>query len=361
MNVLWRRAALLCATLILSLGVGECAARLIPESVLGFHYTNGRFGLPREFQMNKSPNSLGFHDVEPRPRDRDVQRVLLLGDSYVESYSVTATLIVGQRLQHHLNKISETRHEVVSIGKSGWGQIDELEALHRYGEQIAPDLVLTLFLPLNDVENNSDALRQKTRMQHLNPELMFRPGWTHRAAAGMPLLFVEHSVLNQLISHRLAWGMLRRPPEGSASIPIDYFIYRDPVDEEWKAAWRDTERLVADTRELAAKLGAAYALASASSPQGVLGAESGREVLLNSYPAMREFEWDLDMPDRQMAELCARLDIPYLALEPMFREATASGSVLHWRFDGHWNAEGNDLAGRRLAEFIMGLTAASRH
>ena len=38
--------------------------------------------------------------------------------------------------------------------------------------------------------------------------------------------------------------------------------------------------------------------------------------------------------------------VPFLALEPIFREETAAGRRLHWKYDGHWNAEGNDLAAR---------------
>ena len=55
------------------------------------------------------------------------------------------------------------------------------------------------------------------------------------------------------------------------------------------------------------------------------------------------------------AAIAARNQIPFVALEPHFREATRAGSVLHWRYDGHWNPAGNDLAGRLLAGFIVWL------
>ena len=351
------RFLLLAVSIAICLVVAECGLRALPDSSLGFHYdpVRGRFTLPREFQLNTSPNSLGFHDVEPKPRRVGVRRILLLGDSYVESYSVPASENVGQRLQAHLNARSKINHEVISIGRSAWGQREELEALRESGARVEPDLGLTVFLRLNDVQNNSPELRARTKLQHLDPELMMRPGWTRRSAETMPLLFFDRSVLNQLVSHRLAWGLLRRRGTARANVPVDYFVYSTSPGDEWREAWRETERLIGATLDLSRELGAGYALASASTPQGVLGAEAGRELLLETYPAMRGSDWDLDLPDRLMAELAARAGIPFVALEPRFREATARGEALHWPYDGHWNPTGIDLAGELLAEFVLSL------
>jgi hypothetical protein len=85
----------------------------------------------------------------------------------------------------------------------------------------------------------------------------------------------------------------------------------------------------------------------------VLGADAGLETLLKVYPAMRGRRWDLNLPDSRMAALTARNGIPFLALEPPFREEQAAGRVLHWPYDGHWNVEGNDFAGALLASFVL--------
>lgn len=352
----------LLVSFLVCIGIAEIAIRMLPESTLGYHYdvASGRFSLPREFTLNKSPNSLGFHDLEPRPARPDVTRILLLGDSYVESYSALPKDVVGKRLEHYLNASGRGKFEVVSIAESGWGQIDELAALEKWGPKLRPDFVLTLFLALNDVENNSAVLRRRTKLQNLDPELMMRPGWTRRSADTMPLFFIKGSALNQLISHRLAWGLLRKRGDVRATTPVDYFVYATEIDEDWAHAWRETERLVVQTRDVARRLGAGYALASASTPQGVLGVNAGLAVLLEAYPQMLEHEWDLALPDRRMASLAARNGIPFEALEPAFREAAAEGATLHWPFDAHWTPAGNDLAGERLAEFLLGLNPEKR-
>jgi len=139
----------------------------------------------------------------------------------------------------------------------------------------------------------------------------------------------------------------------ATSIPIDYLVYAVEADEEWKQAWLETEDLIVATRALSRALGAQYLLASASTPQGVLGAEAGLEKLLETYPAMQGRRWDLSLPDSRMAALAVRNGISFLALEPSFRDEQAAGRILHWPFDGHWNVEGNDLAGELLAAFVL--------
>ena len=351
------KSALLVGSVVLSLGIAEWVVRSLPDSRLGFHYdvADGRFSSPREFQVDIARNSLGFHDVEPGPVERGVVRILLLGDSYVESYSVPASENVGQRLESHLNAEGSRDYDVVSIGASAWGQREQLEALRKYGRLLRPDLVLTLFLPLNDVRNNSAKLQERVKRQRRDPELMFRPGRTRRAADTMPLFWIKSSVLNQLISHRLAWGAFRSSVDSEASIPLDYFVYAVDDDEVWREAWQETARLMLATRAEAQRLGADYAIASASTPQGVLDPEVGLEVLREAYPAMRALDWDLDRPDRILAAFGERNGIPFIALQPHFRERTAAGQTLHWRFDGHWTAEGNDVAGELLADFVRSI------
>ena len=59
--------------------------------------------------------------------------------------------------------------------------------------------------------------------------------------------------------------------------------------------------------------------------------------------------------DKRIKQLCDENDIPFLALEPLFRIETEKGRRLHFPINGHWNPEGNDLAGRLMAEFLLGF------
>lgn len=355
------KLALLVLSVGFSLAAGECFVRSLSPVELGFRYDpgSGTFLPPSEYVRHSSTNSLGFHDVEHGPPRGGVARILILGDSYVHGYWGTEQETVGQRLQHHLRIDDATGHEVIALGKAGWSQRDELAALERFEKKIRPDLVLTVFLPFNDVAENSATLRRRTAHQLRRPGFVLRPGWTRHAADAMPLFFFRSSLLNQLISYRLAQSRLleeKKTKLDPETIPLHYFVYRTPIaDEAWREAWAITEELVVRTRDLARALGARYAVAAASTPHGIRGTEAGLDWLLRAYPAMAAFEWDLELPNRRMQEICERHGIPFVNLEPAFRKATAAGRVLHWPIDGHWNREGADFAAQLLAGFVLAV------
>jgi hypothetical protein len=245
---------------------------------------------------------------------------------------------------------------VISLGYNAWGQREELAALKEYGQATQPAWVVTLFLVFNDVRNNSPDLQMQGRDQQVRI-LQFRPDWVRLSADSAPFLFFRWSALNRLISHRLA---LLLSTDRNDKIPLDYFVYKKPLDAEWEDAWEHTELLLDETQMQADRLGARYAIVSASTPHGVMGPEKGVRHLGAVYPKMRDVQWDLDQPDERLAEYCRRRDIPFLRLEPIFRHETLSeGRTLHWRYDGHWNVEGNDLAGERIAHFLADLDACA--
>ena len=52
---------------------------------------------------------------------------------------------------------------------------------------------------------------------------------------------------------------------------------------------------------------------------------------------MKGLEWDLDKPDKRLESLCQSTNIPFLALEPLFRiETVERGRRPHFRYNNHW-------------------------
>ena len=345
-----KRLAFSFLAILLTLVLAEGFLRLLSPLRLGFEYTDGKFSAPVEFTMDHTQNRLGFHDVEPVPIRLDATRILLLGDSYVHAYSVPIPSTVGRRLEHHLHKSSGRPHQVIACGRSGWGQREQLTVLERLGPTLRPDLLVTFFVPFNDVSDNWTELRAKARTQ-LTTLMRARPGWLAIPADQAPCFYLRASRLNQLISHRLA---LMSAPKDREHIPLEYYVYSAAPDAIWTDAWAATERLILETRDMSRELGAQYVVVSASTPHGVWGAAEGLKRLVNVYPAMRDAEWNLDQPNARLERFCKQHDIPFLSLEPRFREETVQkGRRLHWKYDGHWNVEGNDLAGKLVADFIL--------
>lgn len=334
----------------------EIGFRLLPDTVRGYGVDHSRFQRPAEFVRDRSVNSLGYHDIEPAERRPETVRILLLGDSYVEASSVSVQHTVGRQLEKYLNMSDPDSHQVISLGKSGWGQRQQYEALEQFGPRLKPDMVITVFLSLNDVRNNSEEL---TRLGLVHDRHVFtqRPGWSHLELEEAPCLFLKQSELNRFLSYKMAQLLARSRELASRgdieSIPFDYLVYRNGYDEAWERAWRRTGQLIAQTQALASALSADYYVVSASTPHGVKGQERGVKWLSRTYPAMTAHEWDLNQPDRRLSQICRGSGIAFVLLEPRFREETnRTGTPMHWRIDGHWNVEGNRFAGQVIAGFI---------
>ena len=346
--------ALALVSVALGLGLAEILLRRLPETRLGFRYEDGVFGMPREYERDPRRNADGFHDLDHGPKASGARRVLLLGDSYVEGYSVPLEATLGRVLERELNHRAPPAWEVVSVARSGWSQLHPLRALRRFGGRREPDLVLTVFLSFNDVAGNSPPLRRRIARQIRESEGYFRgrPGWSRYRAEDMPLFWLERSRLNQLLSYRLAVALRDRSPD---AVPLDYLVYSRTPGPEWERAWRATEAVLRDTRDAAVSLGARYAVVAASTPHGILGALEGLERLRAVYPALADVDLDLDGPDRRLGRVCRDEGIPFLALEPALRVEQRSGPDLHWPYDGHWNAIGNERAARLIGGFVRDL------
>jgi hypothetical protein len=345
---------LVAASVLAACSIAEVVLRVLPPEVRGYDLGDRIFIHPQEFTKDRTKNSLGYHDVEHAAGSTECTRVFLMGDSYVEALSVPLSQTVGRKLEESLNEHSSRPFEVLSIGRSGWGLERELRALKELAPKYQPDIVVTLFLTLNDVLDGSPELRQRQR-EITSQLLRHRPGWLSLRFEDAPVLIFERSELNRFLSFRLGLLSSRRHARasGEAGIPVAYSVYRQDYDAAWTAAWVHTEEMLEETERYTREIGARYLLVSASTPQGVLGTQRGLAQLEYSYPAMKEFSWDLDKADRLISEICQRHGVPCLLLEPSFRRSVLGGDRLHWRHDGHWNARGNELAGESIAAFVL--------
>jgi hypothetical protein len=211
--------------------------------------------------------------------------------------------------------------------------------------------VLLLFTARNDVYNNARQVEGREENRRLREAIVSEGrAWTRAFRRDQAVgLLVPGSALNRLVAHRLTVRALRpRDP-----VPLPFLAFAPAQREAWAGAWHDTEVLIAALRREAAEQGAALLVASGSTPEGVLDPQRGAERLRASHPALAALEFDVDLPDRELDRICARLAIPYRALQPALRALEARDGPLHWRHDGHWNAAGNDAAARLLADFVL--------
>lgn len=153
-------------------------------------------------------NSFGFYDKE-RTIDKpaDVYRVLLLGDSFVDGTPC------AERLQDTLaQQSSGKRIEVIPMGISGTGTVNELAFYERLGRLLKPDLVVVLFVP-NDFANNSSILEAiRLRFDPYRPGRPFLDKIDGQITRIPPAPDFESKLLAELPSHPQQ-GILRIPEQ----------------------------------------------------------------------------------------------------------------------------------------------------
>lgn len=100
-------------------------------------------------------NSEGWRDAEHSVDiDRKAFRVLVLGDSFMEGYSVELEDSFHRQLER-LGRKDGIDMEVINFGVGGYGTLQEYLVFEEVGKRYNPDLVLLGFFVENDVRNNS--------------------------------------------------------------------------------------------------------------------------------------------------------------------------------------------------------------
>ncbi|MGB9294480.1 MAG: hypothetical protein WCB64_14310, partial [Desulfobaccales bacterium] len=98
---------------------------------------------------------------------------------------------------------------------------------------------------------------------------------------------------------------------------------------------------------------------------------NGAQLLIVIIPTKEQvypflFDWksaglDRERPNKKLTTFFNRTGIKYIDLLPLFgkyadqrpRKFLSPSKDLYWRYDGHWNIKGNDLAGLLVAKYIL--------
>ncbi|MEZ6186579.1 MAG: hypothetical protein R3F62_16410, partial [Planctomycetota bacterium] len=128
----------LCGELILHVVPNTYARRVLPSpentfhmpggraSYLGWYYSEPEFDEPVSIRWNAQG---WFDDEHTLENPEGARRLLVVGDSYVEAIQVSLDDHYHQRVERLLAAETDEPVEAIAYGWSGWGQLDELEAL----------------------------------------------------------------------------------------------------------------------------------------------------------------------------------------------------------------------------------------
>lgn len=322
-------------------------------------------GLPSEIRMN----SAGFRD-----RERSVEkpensfRVAVLGDSFIEALHVpqeqTATAVMEQVLAE-CPTLDKRAVEVMNFGVQGYGTAQALMTLRHHVWQFSPNLVVLGFYPGNDLRNNYRPLEH----DHLRPYFSLENGewvvdnsfrtlepkqrdyYAFAQVDRLPYWLVSRSRILQLIRQAEINTKQRQYQEDYRETNINF--YREPVDEDWENAWQITEGLIELMRDEVTEKDAELMVVTISDSYQVHPKAERRQEFMTDY----DIE-DLFYPDQRIAALGERQNIPVLRLAvPLRKIAEQRRECLHGfenalPCEGHWNVQGNQVAGELMAAAI---------
>jgi|GEM_PF-1315964 len=321
----------------------------------------------REYTVEVRINSEGLRDperpVEPSP---GTFRVLALGDSFVEGYTVDLAQTITQRLEGRLSAAG-CRAEVINGGTSAYSTDQEYLFYKTDGARYRPSLVL-LFVFWNDIIYTD-------RQDYFGtPKPAFEMG-------GGELRLHRYPVKEKPMAPPAAVAAEDEAPRGSAFLELlrERLWVGAPGAHDtlarfglWNPIPRATPRLemlVYDRRNLAPiedaweKVGAILLAlrkdVEANGSRLALVHVPGRmEIQPSSWRATRklyrlaEDAWDLNKVKERVRAIGTSIGTPVIDLVPPLLAAESALRSTYFTFDGHWNARGHDVASGAVFDWM---------
>lgn len=343
--------------------------------------TEGRHITP-EYSVVERMNSRGLRGPEyPYDKPQGEYRILVLGDSFAEGYTVEFDELFSEVLERQLNGASKTRFEVINAGTGGYSTDQELLFFQTEGKKYQPGLVVLAF-HLNDVLYNGlpycsrgckpvfklvDGELRLTNVPTTTPDAIAdsrrraRPrgvihGTRHWLATHSHLYCsARERIKSTAPLHRLAQKLkltapaLNRAASDGIVLPMVWRVFEKPYCAQIRRAWDITEALIVKLRDEAIAVDSRLLVCNAPARMRVY--EDEWESVKRKYGLSGD-AWDRDRAGRELAAICRRHGIDFLdPIGPLRRRA--DGPRLYFEVDGHWNALGHRLVGEHLAERVL--------
>lgn len=373
-------AALFLASVAVALGLAEAAVRLAApaaidnmpppsvyqyDSLLGWSKRPGASLEARaaEWDVHLAINTRGMRGPEIRDAHAPGSpRVLLLGDSFIEGYTVEEDQTVAADLQRSLRASGLSEAEVLNGGTAGYSTDQEVLYYERDGAALAPDITI-LFFYLNDVWYNA----RRTYWRGAKP--YFELGADSLTLGGVPVprgpwrsrklrdVLRTRSALYRLVRREV---MLARDDPGSdpevspatSSVPTEDLVWERVPSHDVEEWWRITAALL--TRLHNDVVGAGGELLIFYVPSKAAVYPAVWDATRKAY-GLSDTDWSPTADADRLARICEARSLECLIPVDRFREnASPLGTpgAPYFPIDGHWTVAGHRLAARIIQEWL---------
>jgi lysophospholipase L1-like esterase len=320
-------------------------------------------------------NSQGIRGPEYSfAKSADEYRIVILGDSFAEGYTVEFEELFSEVLKRNLVEQTGQLVEVINFGVAGYSTDQELLLYQQKVKWYHPDLTIIVFHE-NDVWYNNQAYygawgRGKKPLFRIdNGELILTnfPIPRRTGHHTIKTTLNDHSYLyrwakNQIkgnstlysIAVALKIAELPYSSEEKRLIPKEFGIFQQTYSPAVREAWEITEALFAKLKE-ETKASGSDLLVFYVPMQAVV--YDDRWEKMKQYYNLMEGEWSSERVSQELTNILERLEIKFLNPLEQMREhknnPAHSEDRLYFLHDGHWNIEGNRFTGEIIAEYVM--------
>jgi hypothetical protein len=364
--------------------------RKIPN-ITGQHVTS-------EYSISERMNSKGIRGPEYAYEKRHNEfRILVLGDSFAEGYTVEFHELFSEILKHRLNENPNGRYyEVINMGAGGYSTDQELLLFQHEGQKYRPDLTILLFYD-NDVWFNNqpkywrgykplfrlddDGTLRLTNVPVPKPDPPPKPDARDGLFRSKPLdatamwlsknshvyRFINDRIIGTAFLHELSIkiGLEKvqtedRDDQKVIPIPNEFRVYQKHQNVSVANAWKITEALLRKLGEEVNAVGGELIIVYVPLRAGVYLDEWKK--MKKQYDIADE-EWSIEQIRNDLMTLCQRNHFdcidPFEAFRAEADRLRTLGKRFYFIHDGHWTADGHHFVGEMLAPYL-GRTSASR-
>ena len=320
----------------------------------------------REYSTEVAINSLGLRDLERAyAAAPGTFRVLALGDSFVEGYTVDLDRTVTQVLEKTL-RAPGCPVEVLNAGTAAYSTDQEYLFYLDEGARYRPQVVL-VFAYYNDVLWNTAVNyfgSPKPLLLPVGDRLVLSndpvppPYRGPTPALAPPPPPPLRSAAFDWAKGRLARGAPRAfnalagiglwPRLGGDEPDDQMRVFKRRQQPAIEAAWQSTDAILRALSREAAAHGEHFAVVYVPSRMEV--SDRDWELTRLAYD-LDERAWDRGLVARRFAEIGAQAGFPVLDLTRDLRGAGVLGEP-YFVYDGHWNATGHRVAALAVARFL---------
>jgi len=353
------------------------------DSVLGWRKIPNKTGrhFEDEYDVLESFNSRGLRGPEYSYEKNEAEyRILILGDSFAEGYTVEFAELFSEVLKKEMNNNGNKYCEVINCGTAGYSTDQELLFFQREGNKYRPDLAILLFYdndpwyntqskywrgykPLFKLENGKVVLTNvpvpkpdTSAIQIISKKRSFFRGVKDWCNYNSYLyVFLRQRIENSydLFSLAIKLGLAETHEIARISVPDEFKVFKKTYDDDVVKAWEITAALIKQLNE---------EIVSANGKLLVFYVSPRSSIYLDDWQATkRKYEisdqdWDTDRVGIELRKICEINKIDFIEPTESFKTEAAklgkNGKQLYFVEDGHWNREGHEFVGETLARYI---------